>query len=150
MHVYTSSRVINSHITLLRYVSIAQREFTFVYFVPQVLETDKINRAALGRVASLGDLYDVRTDQFCEKYIRDGDLPETAVKSQECYSTRTQYILSDKMEEKLIALKVESELKASVIAGLVKLEGHGCYLLEEGRSAGAICSSLFYGITTKV
>ena len=119
------------------------------FLVCQVLETDKINRAALGRVASLGDLYDVRTDQFCEKYIRDGDLPQSAVKSQECYSPRTQHILSDRMDEKLNALQVESELKASVIAGLVKL-GHGCYLLEEGRSAEAICSSLFYGITTKV
>ena len=54
------------------------------------------------------------------------------------------------MDEKLNALQVESELKASVIAGLVKLRGHGLYLSGEDKSAGAICSSLIYGITTKV
>ena len=117
---------------------------------------DEIHRAALGRVASLGDLYDARTDQFlCGTFILDGELPESALFSDDIRfrdSTRTELISFDTMSERLRALEVERELKASVVAGLTQgIAGHAACLYEErSMSPGSVSSSLLYSITTKV
>ena len=113
---------------------------------------DEIHRAALGRQASFGDLYDARTDQFCGTSILDSEPPESALISYDIDSTRTEMISSDTMSERLKALEVESELKASVIAGLTKnITGHAACLCDERNlGPGAVSSSLLYSITTKV
>ncbi|CAG7681542.1 unnamed protein product [Allacma fusca] len=43
------------------------------------MELRTITRAALGRVAKLGDLYDARCDKFCDISILKGGAPESAI-----------------------------------------------------------------------
>ena len=113
----------------------------------------ELHRAALGRVAKLGDLYDVRTDQFLSKSLLTGDPPESAVFSRDISNRVSDIVCPDSILEMLTKLEVEGDLKVSWMLGLVPLddvEGHARYLLEEHKNEGEVSGSLIYSLSTKV
>ena len=111
---------------------------------------ETIHRAALGRVAKLGDLYDARTDQFCGTSVLSGPPPDSTVISLDTPSVRTELISSNSLSDKFKALDIESDLQASVVAGLVELDGHARYLSDESRSMRDLSGALLYSLTTEV
>ncbi len=104
---------------------------------------------ALGKVASLGDLYDARSDSFINGLsIFTGPLPEDILLKVDNRTSETDFIYDENAAIKFDKLNVEAQLKLSILAGLVKLEGSGRYLQETKSSARAVNVSLLYNITT--
>ncbi|OKL58362.1 hypothetical protein UA08_06186 [Talaromyces atroroseus] len=92
-------------------------------------------RPALGEAASLGTLYDARTDSF---------LPLSALQTQPPSSliTKTDIHDSDTRD-----LDIKAQLGASFLAGLVNVEGSRKYL-SEGRDSNLVAhQSLLYSVT---
>lgn len=106
-------------------------------------------RPALGQVASLGDLYDARTDNFCHVSLFNKKIPESAITRTDNHFSDTHLIHSDTYSEKFSKWNVEAELRASVLSGLVTLKGSGRYLSEQKTSARTVKCSLLYNILTK-
>ncbi|XP_072027712.1 uncharacterized protein [Amphiura filiformis] len=105
-------------------------------------------RAALGRVAKIGALYDIRTDSFLGDTLFGSKLGDEAVDTVEIRNTSIELVLTDTLQEKFNKLEVETELQASLLAGLVKLNGPGSYFEEERKSARAQRMSLLYNLRT--
>jgi hypothetical protein len=108
-----------------------------------------IVRSSLGRILSLGDLYDARKDAFVGINIFNQTPPDTNIICQDNPSSNVDFEITDRLSEKFNKLGVHAELKLSVLAGLVNLQGSGNYLHEEKKSAKAVRVTLLYSITTK-
>ena len=80
-----------------------------------------IERTALGRNAQLGALYDARTDTFLSgSNIFTLSLdPSTDVQSIELPRCEIRLDKSDKLDEKYTLLKVDANLKLSVLSNMV-------------------------------
>ncbi|GBG75931.1 hypothetical protein CBR_g21173 [Chara braunii] len=91
-----------------------------------------IERSALGRRASLGDLYDICTDSFCQENGRNITvLSKSAdVLTTACPSVRTSYTFDDSLSARFQTLGVSSPLKMSILGGLLTPEGAGRFLVE--------------------
>ena len=114
------------------------------------VEEQNLVRAAIGRVASIGDLYDARSEQFIGFSLFNKQLPKDVIKETDNPFTDSQFIHSDTYSEKFDKLNIKAEFKVSILAGLLGLGGSGKYLMDEKKSARAIRSSLLYNIQTKV
>ncbi len=112
------------------------------------MENPTITRAALGRIASLGDIYDARKDDFVRIPIFKKKIPSDAVTSTDNHFADIVFIHSDTFSEKFSKLDVKAELQVSVLCGLLTLEGAGCYLSDEKTSARSVKSSLLYNLKT--
>ena len=90
-----------------------------------------LSRQALGRVAKLGDLYDIRTDQVTGSSAFSAQLPLNLVNSQE-HQPHAEYLIekTNTLKEKFEKLDIEEELQLSIIGGLVKLEGSGKFIIK--------------------
>lgn len=108
-----------------------------------------ISRAALGRIATLGDIYDARKDDFIRVSIFKKKIPNDALTSTDNHFSDIVFIHSDTFTEKFSKLDVKAELQVSVLCGLLTLEGSGCYLNDEKTSARSVKSSLLYNLKTK-
>ena len=109
-----------------------------------------IDRSSLGRILSLGDLYDARKDAYAGVNIFNGTLPETSIESTDNPLSKVDYEITDRISEKFHKLSVNAELQLSVLAGMVNLQGSGKYLKEEKASAKAGKMTLLYSIMTKL
>ncbi|GBG82394.1 hypothetical protein CBR_g34770 [Chara braunii] len=92
-----------------------------------------IKMTALGRRGNLGDLYDLRTDTFVGDGGRSGRLSSTDSLRQArkvCRSVRISRVADDSLATRFRTLDVKSQLKLSVLSGLVNLEGPGRYLAQ--------------------
>lgn len=107
-----------------------------------------IKRAALGRMASLGSLYDGRTDSFLSLSLLRTTTPPSAVDSMENHSTDIKFSKEDTYKEKFDRMGVSAELSASFLAGLVSVEGSGRYLTDRRDSNLVMQASMHYNITT--
>ncbi|KAF7552515.1 hypothetical protein G7Z17_g4243 [Cylindrodendrum hubeiense] len=107
-----------------------------------------LDRPALGQVTPLGSLYDARSDTFIPLSLFKNTLPEGAVETTKANSTKTRYSETDAFKQKFEAFGVNAELGASFLAGLVKVDGSGCYLSETRNSDLVMQSSMHYSITT--
>ena len=68
---------------------------------------EELHRAALGRVAKLGDLYDARTDQFLSKsLLLASDPPDSAVLSLDISNQVSEIVCPDSILEMLTKLEV--------------------------------------------
>jgi hypothetical protein len=114
------------------------------------MENQELVRAAIGRVASIGDLYDARSDKFCGTSLLKKRPPDGVIRITDNPFTDVQIIHSDTYSDKFEKLDIKAELKVSILAGLLSLEGSGRYLRDEKKSARAVRSSLLYNIQTKV
>ena len=108
----------------------------------------QITRAALGRIAHLGDLYDARSDKFCSTSILT-KIHEDSISLMDNKNSKIDYIFSDKIADKFDKLAIDAELKASILAGCVDLHGNGEYLKNEKQSERTVRFSLVYSISTK-
>uniref|UniRef100_T1IKP8 Uncharacterized protein n=1 Tax=Strigamia maritima TaxID=126957 RepID=T1IKP8_STRMM len=106
-------------------------------------------RNAVGRLARLGDLYDARTDSFVGFSIFNEPLPENAVELIKTPAMDINFMNSENMLEKFEKLNIVPELRASIMANLVSLEGHGKYLESEAKNKKAR-KSMIYSIQTEV
>ena len=109
-----------------------------------------LNRPALGNTACLGDLYDARTDRFCNLSILLRALPDQVIQCTESPFVDLKFIYSEAVREKLAKLGIEGSISLSILAGLVPLEGSGKYLQEEIQAEHAVRSTLLYSVGTKV
>lgn len=112
------------------------------------MDNPTITRAALGRIASLGDIYDARKDDFIRIPVLKKRIPNEALTSTDNHFADIVFIYSDTFTEKFSKLDVKAELQVSVLCGLLTLEGSGCYLSDEKTSARSVRSSLLYNLKT--
>ncbi|KAI5925160.1 hypothetical protein F4810DRAFT_91550 [Camillea tinctor] len=107
-----------------------------------------LKRPALGQIASLGSLYDARTDSFVPISLLKTPLPQGVVETAQKHSTDIKVTKSDNYKEKFDTFGIDGELGASFLAGLVKVEGAGRYLSDKRDTSLTMQSSLHYSVTT--
>ena len=107
-----------------------------------------MTRPALGQIAGLGVLYDAYNDNFCGLSIFRREPPQESLEKTDCHGSDIKFVHSDDYKEKFSALKVNAELQASFLGGLVKVSGSGDFLKDDRSSQRIVKSSLVYNITT--
>jgi predicted GTPase len=108
-----------------------------------------IKRKAVGRSASLGSLYDCRTDQFIEASLVIADKLYSITESIDIDYTKFEYIPSDSLTEDFKLLGIDEQLKASVLCGILNVNGSSKYLESEKKSFKSVKSNILYEIQTK-
>ncbi|KAK3294226.1 uncharacterized protein B0H64DRAFT_343451 [Chaetomium fimeti] len=108
-------------------------------------------RPALGQTAELGALYDARNDTFLSHphshtLFRHAP-PSDAVAIRPCRLTDVRILEVRNFKEKCAQLGVDVELGASILAGLVRVDGCAQYLASHNATHGAH-ASLRYNVTT--
>ncbi|ROT36390.1 hypothetical protein SODALDRAFT_282232, partial [Sodiomyces alkalinus F11] len=104
-------------------------------------------RPALGRVATLGDLYDARRDDFLPLNLICGEVPPSAVDSHPNPSRETHFSETDTYTERFNHMKVDPELAASMLANMVKATGAGAYLTTKGYQGMSAMTTLYHTVT---
>ncbi len=104
---------------------------------------------SLGRMASLGGLYDARNENFLSYSLLTKDFPESLIDTKDQTSSKFRYDYSNTHESKFHNLDVSAELKLSILCGMVSLEGSGKYLSEKKENHNSVRGDLVYDITTK-
>ncbi|KAJ3467828.1 hypothetical protein MRS44_005392 [Fusarium solani] len=107
-----------------------------------------LKRPALGQVATLGSLYDARSDVFIPLSLFGEPLPPDAVRITRHQSADPKVINGDTFADKFDACGIDGELAVSVLAGLAKVEGSGLYLFDKRDTNHAVQSSLHYDFKT--
>ena len=109
-----------------------------------------LTRPALGRVASLGSLYNAHAEGFIDKNLFIGDLPPGSVKTTQRHAVDMKPIKSDRYEDKFRTFGMDAGVAASFLSGLVDVHGAAKYLLQERKSDRVLRLrfSLNYAITT--
>ncbi|XP_030299088.1 uncharacterized protein LOC115597384 [Sparus aurata] len=107
--------------------------------------------AALGRPFSLGMLYDCRKDSLIPGLTLwdRSDLAEHIGERPQNYND-FEIVASESIEDKSSALNVEASLKASLLGGLVEVDGSAKYLNDSKTSKNQARVTLKYKATTKV
>ncbi|XP_078075282.1 neoverrucotoxin subunit alpha-like [Mustelus asterias] len=106
--------------------------------------------SALGRPFQPGMLYDCRSDSLIPAVtLWDLETLQRNVNVQSKHETEFKIYSSDSIEEKTSALDIVGSLKASVITGLMKLDGSAKYLNDIKRSKQQARVTLQYRTTTR-
>jgi len=111
-----------------------------------------ISREALGRVARLGDLYDATNDKFCGFSIFQEQLPpdSPAITTTHSHHIDSKVEITSSLNDKFSALEIEADLKLSILAGMIKVEGSAKYLNEKKNSKKSAECVLVYKAKTVV
>ncbi|RXM91133.1 Stonustoxin subunit alpha [Acipenser ruthenus] len=111
---------------------------------------ETLEMAALGRPFQLGMLYDCRKDRLIPG-ITLWDLKELKNETDESSQRKTEFSVStsDSIEEKASALKVDASLKASLLGGLVEVDGAAKYFKDTQKSTRQSRVTLQYHTTTR-
>ncbi|XP_033630401.1 uncharacterized protein LOC117292465 [Asterias rubens] len=105
---------------------------------------------ALGRPMKLGMLYDCRNDSIIPgSTLWDSQTIQRHYEVLPQPGAQTTIIASDGMNEKTAALDMEASLKASVLCGLVELEGSAKFLTDKRVSERQARLTLHYKTTTR-
>lgn len=104
--------------------------------------------AALGRIASLGELYDARDDKFLSLRLVKSNPPDKTVIRDDYFITKIDFIKEESYSEKFDKLNVKAELKLSVLAGL-ELKGSGEYFSETKKTSNSERMSLIHSTKTR-
>ena len=110
---------------------------------------DQTEVASLGRAVQIGELYDARTDQFIRLLLFNDTLPEDTIKSRDNFNTKSNYDITNKLDEKFNMMDISASLKVSVMSGLFTLEGSGKFFKDTKKSAKSAKATLMHSITTK-
>jgi len=115
-------------------------------------EPDTIRREALGYIARLGDLYDAASDKFCGMSMFKKPLPPDfePVSTTDNHHSNISIKITNTLNDKLQALNVGAELKLSVLAGMVELQGSAMYVNERKKSFKSAECALVCNTTTVV
>ncbi|XP_029601111.1 verrucotoxin subunit beta-like [Salmo trutta] len=111
---------------------------------------ETLTLAALGRPFSLGMLYDCRNDQLIPGLTLwdEEALRRNIITTDEPF-TEFKVITSDSTADKYSVLNVNGSLKASCLAGLVKVAGSAKYLKDVKESQNQARVTLWYNTTKK-
>ncbi|KAJ9661307.1 hypothetical protein H2198_002050 [Neophaeococcomyces mojaviensis] len=82
-----------------------------------------LKRSSLGQEASLGALYDARTDAFLAESLIHGQTPIDAVASTLLDQTKTSISSSASLKEKFEKLGMSNDLLTSFLAGMIETRG---------------------------
>ena len=107
-----------------------------------------MQKQALGRVSHLGHLYDERTESFLGYSLFKSDVNDAALKQTDTSFTDTEFVISASMSKKLQKLSADSQLKLSVMAGALALEGSARYLSDKNESSDSVTADLIYKMIT--
>ena len=111
---------------------------------------ESIKLKSLGRSADFGSFYDARTDSFIHGIkLFNQTIPESLIKTTDSTQTSYSYNFEDTMSSKFEKLEINAELKLSILAGLISLEGSGKYLNEEKKSFKSVKATIIYNSRTK-
>ncbi|XP_042200736.1 verrucotoxin subunit beta-like isoform X2 [Callorhinchus milii] len=106
--------------------------------------------ACLGRPFQLGMLYDCRSDSLIPGVtLWDLDTLNNNLYEHSKHNTEFHIIASDCIEDKAKALKVMGTLKASLLSGLVQVDGSAKFLTDTKKSKEQARVTLQYSTTTK-
>ncbi|XP_058873353.1 uncharacterized protein LOC117967698 [Acipenser ruthenus] len=113
------------------------------------VENEIVEMAALGRPFQLGMLYDCRNDSLIPG-ITLWDPQELRKDTEERSQHKTEFSVtaSDSIEDKASALKASAALKASLLGGLVEIEGAAKYFNDTKKSKKQSRVTLTYHTTT--
>ena len=112
-------------------------------------ENQTIDREALGRVASLEDLYDARCDTFNGLNIFKTEIPQNAINSTDNSFTELDYSMSDSLEDKFKKMEIGGDISVSILSGMVEGKGSASYLSDKTDSARSVRCSMYYKSKTK-
>ncbi|KAK4239021.1 hypothetical protein C8A03DRAFT_32944 [Achaetomium macrosporum] len=87
-----------------------------------------LNRPALGQIAELGSLYDARSDTLISRSIFKGAPPAGASDVKAHHSTDVSTVSVRSFKDKCVQFEVGAELGASILAGMVQVDGSARYL----------------------
>uniref|UniRef100_UPI0037E7B441 uncharacterized protein n=1 Tax=Semicossyphus pulcher TaxID=241346 RepID=UPI0037E7B441 len=105
--------------------------------------------AALGRPFSLGMLYDCRQDSLVPGMtLWDCNDLEKDTRKRSKPNSEFEIVASESIEDKSSALNVQASLKASLLGGLVQVEGSAKYLKDSKTSKHQARVTLKYKTTT--
>ncbi|KAF9172812.1 hypothetical protein BGX21_008500 [Mortierella sp. AD011] len=104
----------------------------------------------IGQGMCLGDLYDARTGLSTNISVLRNILPETLIESRDEHAINTKFIASESYKEKFDALDVTGNLRANVLAGLVKVNAQGKYLTAEKTTSKSVKMAMSYAVQTKL
>lgn len=102
----------------------------------------------MGQVAELGSLYDAKTDSFTSLSILNSLPPPSAVSSVDNPTSELEFTSNDTYEEKFSKLKLNADLGASFLCGMISVGGSGRYLTETRSSNRTRRVACIYNITT--
>ncbi|XP_075772995.1 uncharacterized protein LOC142825157 [Pelodiscus sinensis] len=108
-----------------------------------------VEMPALGRPLQLGRLYDCRSDTLVPGVTLWGiEALKNDVSTKRNPRTEFQIIASDAIEDKASALNLSGSLKASVLGGLVEVDGSAAFFNDTKKSKNHAQVALCYSITT--
>jgi GTPase SAR1 family protein len=109
---------------------------------------DMLKRPALGHAASLGSLYDARTDAFVSVNVFKRVPPTDTVSRTDIPSSEIKYSSLNTYKEKFSQFDIEPSLSASFLAGLFDVDGSGRYLTAKRDGNLNVEASLIYNLRT--
>jgi len=107
---------------------------------------------AIGRSAQLGSLYDAYNEKFIMgmTICNQTEFPREEIKSTDIKKSEFKYVIEDSLKEKYKKLNIKGELKLSLMAGLLDINGSGNYMSKEKSTIASIKSTFIYSFTTKI
>lgn len=112
------------------------------------MTVDPIELAAVGRTASLGELYDARTDKFLRMSLIHGNY-SSLIKTTDKRFSNLKYLKLNTLDEKLEHLNVQAGFKLSVLFGIVEVSGSGKFISNKQHSSRSAKVSVANFVTTK-
>lgn len=108
----------------------------------------QFSRPALNQNASIGALYDAKRDSFLPQSFLKDKLSPGAVTLHDARNVDVQERYGDSYATRLEALHVGPDLSASIMTGLVSLEGIGEHITERAQAMDSSQASVYHTITT--
>lgn len=104
-------------------------------------------RPALGQIATLGTLYDARTDIFLPVSILNAKVPDSVITRTDKTITEFEFSTDDSLQERFNKMGLNTDLQASYLGGFVNTEGSGRYLSKIQDTGGVVEVSLHHRFT---
>lgn len=112
------------------------------------MAVETIHVSAMGRVASLGELYDARRDEFIHVPLINGNTSMLIHSTQNRYSN-LKYLLSNTLNEKLEFLQVEAGFKLGILFGLFEVSGSAKFIKDKQSSSKSVKVSVANFVKTE-
>ncbi len=106
---------------------------------------------AIGRSAQLGSFYDAYNEKFITGMTISNKtkFPRETIMLTDISRAVFSYVITDSLKEKYEKLNIKGELKVSLMAGLLDINGSGYYMSKEKSTFASIKSTFIYSLTTK-
>jgi len=106
---------------------------------------------AIGRSAQLGSFYDAYNEKFITGMTISNKtkFPRETIMLTDISRAVFSYVITDSLKEKYEKLNIKGELKMSLMAGLLGIDGSGNYMSKEKSTFASIKSTFIYSLTTK-